>query len=79
MDDIEFNDVVDMLAMVPVRDMLPIVESSASARSNTLPEKALAKDEPVNDALCGVEGTVACTAGPRAALICSWVPVELDG
>jgi len=42
----------------------PIDESIVSerSRSNT-PEKASEKE-----ALCGVDGTVACTAGPRAAL-----------
>jgi hypothetical protein len=39
------------------------IDSSASARSKTLPVNM-----ELYDALCGVDGTVACTAGPSAAL-----------
>ena len=62
---IEWDAVDDMLLfMVPVREKeRPPMAINASARSKTLPLNALA-----NEALCGVDGTVACTAGPRAAL-----------
>jgi hypothetical protein len=40
-----------------------LIDSKASARSKTLP-----LNMPLYVALCGVEGTVACTAGPSAAL-----------
>lgn len=51
--------------MVPFRElaMLLFIESSASALSNTL-----LLNSALCDALIGVEGTVACTAGPSAAL-----------
>src|SRR4051812_41235153 len=48
--------------IVPALEELPFMESKASARSKTLP---------LNIALYagfGVDGTVACTAGPNAAL-----------
>lgn len=62
---------MDMLFMVPVRaNGRPPMAIKASARSKTLPAKALAKE-----ALCGVDGTVACTAGPRAAL---WGVMGID-
>ncbi len=74
----ELRDVV-ALFIVPVRDMdSPPMDINASARSKTFPLNALAKD-----AFCGVDGTVAWTAGPRAALcgvigICIGVFPELD-
>ena len=40
-----------------------VIDSKASALSNTLPLNIA-----LYEALCGVEGTVACTAGPSAAL-----------
>jgi hypothetical protein len=49
--------------MVPVLDRVPFIDSNASARSNTLPLNI-----ELYDALWGVDGTVACTAGPNAAL-----------
>jgi hypothetical protein len=52
--------------IVPAREdaaELPFIESKASARSKTLPLNIA-----LYEALCGVDGTVACTAGPRAAL-----------
>ena len=54
--------------IVPARDEKPVVETlfidiRVSARSKTLPLKM-----PLYVALCGVEGTVAWTAGPNAAL-----------
>lgn len=60
----ELRLVLDVEFIVPVRDMeIPPMEMRASARSKTLPLNAEA-----NDALCGVDGTVAWTAGPKAAL-----------
>lgn len=52
--------------MVPAREdttELPFIDRKVSARSKTLP-----LNMPLYVALCGVEGTVACTAGPSAAL-----------
>jgi len=53
--------------MVPAREndvMEPLfMDRKASARSKTLPLNIA-----LYDALCGVDGTVACTAGPSAAL-----------
>ncbi len=55
--------------IVPLREEkedemeLVFIDKSASARSNTFPLNI-----PLYEALCGVEGTVAWTAGPRAAL-----------
>lgn len=64
MDEAEVSESEEALVMVPERDIVrPPIEMKAFARSNTLPLKACA-----NDALCGVAGTVAWTAGPRAAL-----------
>lgn len=50
--------------IMPFRPIeMPGLAMRASARSNTFPWKADAKE-----LLCGVVGTVACIAGPRAAL-----------
>ena len=52
--------------IVPAREETteePFIDSKASALSKTLP-----LNMPLNVALCGVDGTVACTAGPSAAL-----------
>jgi hypothetical protein len=49
--------------IVVVREEPPFIESKASARSKTLPLNIA-----WYDALCEVEGTVACTAGPSDAL-----------
>ena len=52
--------------MVPARDDTAdevFIDSKVSARSKTLPLNIA-----LNEALCGVDGTVACTAGPNAAL-----------
>jgi len=51
--------------IVPLREEMELVfiDRSASARSNTFPLNIA-----LYEALCGVEGTVAWTAGPRAAL-----------
>lgn len=52
--------------IVPVRDeklLALVIDKRASARSKTFPLNI-----PLYDALCGVDGTVACTAGPSAAL-----------
>lgn len=48
--------------IVPARDEPAFIERRASARSNTLPLNIALYDE------LGVEGTVAWTAGPKAAL-----------
>ena len=48
--------------IVPARDGPAFIERRASARSNTLPLNIALYDE------LGVEGTVAWTAGPKAAL-----------
>lgn len=54
----------ELFVIVPLRDIeRPPIDMRASARSKTPPLKAEAKE-----ALCGVEGTVAWTAGPNAAL-----------
>jgi hypothetical protein len=49
--------------IVPTDPVPLFIDSSASARSKTLPVNI-----ELYDALCGVDGTVACTAGPSAAL-----------
>jgi hypothetical protein len=49
--------------IVPALDELPLIDRKASARSKTLPLNIA-----LYEALCGVDGTVACTAGPKAAL-----------
>lgn len=51
--------------IVPFREEIEelFIDSRASARSNTFPLNIA-----LYEALCGVEGTVACTAGPSAAL-----------
>lgn len=54
----------ELFVIVPFRDIeSPPILIRASARSKTLPLNAAA-----NEALWGVDGTVAWTAGPRAAL-----------
>jgi hypothetical protein len=68
MEDTELSLVCKDEVIVPDREdnnelALLFIESNVSARSKTLPLNIAP-----NDALCGVEGTVACTAGPRAAL-----------
>jgi len=52
-------------SIVPAREDAAelFIERKASARSNTLPLNMA-----LYEALCGVDGTVACTAGPSAAL-----------
>jgi hypothetical protein len=48
--------------IVPAREEPAFIERSASARSKTLPLNIALYD------VLGIDGTVACTAGPNAAL-----------